>query len=249
MVILERREAIRKRHRIRKRRFYIVLTVFIILFGALLYYFLRAPEPVAAPDSARNLVIVPTPTPYLERGTGGGTELTLSLTDPDTKNNRDLALFAEEAWSRQWGYVWGTFGDILTGELLSFKREQYPEDVGDYEDFIRTTWLGRRTADCVGLIKAYAWYDPYSGSIGYCAGELPDWSTESLFEAAAESGPVDTIPEIPGLIVYREGHVGIYMGDGIVIESKGTELGVVKTKLSESEFTHWFKCPCIEYDE
>lgn len=46
-----------------------------------------------------------------------------------------------------WGYVWGTYGNVLTQSLFDYKLKQYPEGVGDYEDFIRENWLGRRTAD------------------------------------------------------------------------------------------------------
>ncbi len=231
----------------RKARFWLVVFLLTALV-CLIWPKDRETPPAASipPPQIRFPVIAPEP--YLEYGTGSGTEISATLTDPDTKNSRDLAAFAEEAWNRQWGYVWGTFGDVLTEELLLYKQEQYPEDLAEREEFIRETWMNRRTADCVGLIKAYAWYDPESGAIGYCDGDFPDWGTDDLFAAAEEKGPLSTIPEIPGIVVFREGHVGIYMGNDIVIESKGTEYGVVKTKLSESDFTHWMKCPYIEYN-
>lgn len=34
-----------------------------------------------------------------------------------------------------------------------------------------------------------------------------------------------------------------------MIEAKGTKYGVVKTKLSKGKWTHWYKCPYIEYIE
>lgn len=248
---MERREEIRKRHRTRKRRFWLSVFLLTLLSCAACVHFIRddpeAPEPtgftiVPSPE--------PSPEPYMEYGTETGPEISVaSFTDPHTKNNLDLALFALEAWEHQWGYVWGMFGDVLTEEWLSFKREQYPEDVGEQEELIREKWMGRRTADCVGLIKAYGWFNPTTGEITYDSGAMPDCSTEDMIAEAQDTGTLDTIPEIPGIIVYREGHVGIYIGGGFVIEAKGTEYGVVKTKLSESEFTHWFKCPYIEYSE
>lgn len=39
------------------------------------------------------------------------------------------------------------------------KLEQYPDGVGNHEAFIRANWLGRRTTDCIGLIKGYGWLD------------------------------------------------------------------------------------------
>lgn len=231
----------------RKARFWLVVFLLTALVCLIWSKDPETPPAASVPPPQIRLPII-TPEPYLEYGTGSGAEISVTLTNPDTKNSRDLAAFAEEAWNRQWGYVWGTFGDVLTEDLLLYKLEQYPEDLAEKEEFIRETWMNRRTADCVGLIKAYAWYDPESGAIGYCDGDFPDWGTDHLFAAATEKGPLSTIPEIPGIVVFREGHVGIYMGDGIVIESKGTEYGVVKTKLSESDFTHWMKCPYIEYN-
>ena len=40
------------------------------------------------------------------------------FTDPATKNSADLAIYAASAWNSGWGYVWGTFGQVLTPELM-----------------------------------------------------------------------------------------------------------------------------------
>lgn len=85
----------------------------------------------------------------VEHGTSYGNEIDISgFVSPDTKNNLDLAAYAIQAWENNWGYVWGTYGNVLTQSLFDYKLKQYPEGVGDYEDFIRETgWAaGRRTA-------------------------------------------------------------------------------------------------------
>ena len=51
-----------------------------------------------------------------------------------------------------------------------------------------------------------------------------------------------------GLAVWRDGHIGVYIGGGYVIEAMGTKYGVVKTKLSERSFTNWLEIPYIDYD-
>ena len=79
------------------------------------------------------------------------------LTDPTTKNAADLVTYVTNAWNSGWGYVWGTYGQTLTPELLQYKLTQYPDGVGKYANFIQANWLGRHTADCVGLIKGYGW--------------------------------------------------------------------------------------------
>ena len=68
--------------------------------------------------------------------------------------------YAIHAWESGWGYVWGTYGSVLTDSLFAYKLEQYPDGVGSYADFIRANWLGGRTTDCVGLIKGYGWLNP-----------------------------------------------------------------------------------------
>lgn len=99
----------------------------------------------------------------VEYGSGYDNEIDISgFVDPSTKNNLDLAAYAIQAWANNWGYVWGTYGNVLTPALFEYKKQQYPDGVGNYADFIKEHWLGRRTADCIGLIKGYGWLDTKS---------------------------------------------------------------------------------------
>ena len=173
----------------------------------------------------------------------------LVLSSPDTKSSADLTAFAIHAWENGWGYVWGTFGDVLDKSALADRVARYPSALGPHLDFITENWLGYRAADCSGLIKAYGWYEPGVG-INYGANGFPDWDANTMFENAQESGPIDSIPEIPGLAVWCDGHIGIYIGGGIIVEAMGTEYGVVKTELSGytgSRWTHWLKLEGINY--
>ena len=170
-------------------------------------------------------------------------------TDPATKNNLDLVQWAIAAQRNQWGYVWGTFGQVLDNNLYNAKLQQYPEEVGRYADFIQSNWLGGRTADCVGFIKGYSWLDANTLQVGYAVNGMPDISADQMYYYATEKGSIDTIPEIPGLAVWHEGHIGIYIGGGVVIEAKGTRHGVVQTQLANSSWTHWLKIPYINYVE
>lgn len=169
--------------------------------------------------------------------------------DPSTKNNLDLVQWAIAAEKAGWGYVWGTYGRVLTESSLEAKLQQYPEAIGEYEDFIRANWIGKRTADCVGLIKGYGWFNPETGEIGYAVNGMPDIDANRIYEYASEKGPIDTIPEIPGLLVWQEGHVGIYIGGGEVIEARGTRYGVVRTQLNARGWEGWAKIPYIDYIE
>lgn len=172
---------------------------------------------------------------------------TAGYTDPTKKNNIDLCIWAEDALANGWGYVYGTFGTILSNSILDYKTEQYPIEVGANRDFIRANWLGGRTADCVGLIKGYSWLDAETGQINYGTNGMPDLGANGMLNSATEKGTIDTLPEIPGIAVWHDGHIGIYIGDGYVIQAYSTKKGVIKTPLSYNNWTHWLKIPYIEY--
>ena len=194
--------------------------------------------------------------------TGGGTfngayepggnapmELVASMfTDPATKNSADLAIYAANAWSSGWGYVWGTFCQVLTPELLQYKISQYPEGVGDEADFIRSHWLNRRTTDCVGLIKGYGWLNTETMEIQYGSNGMSDVGADGMYYSASRKGNIETMPDTPGLAVWKSGHIGVYIGNGEVIEAMDTRYGVVKTKLQGRGWTHWLEVPGIKYD-
>ena len=87
--------------------------------------------------------------------------------DPYTKNNEDICTWAWIAYENNWGYMYGTYGNILTKSKLDSMCQQHPNDVGKYRSIIEQTGLGRRTCDCVGLIKGYLWYDPSKEDVVY----------------------------------------------------------------------------------
>jgi hypothetical protein len=182
------------------------------------------------------------------RGDGVSIELDISaFTDPATKNNLDLVTYAENAWENGWGYVWGTCGWVLTDSLFASKLAQYPDGVGSYEDFIRENWLGGRTTDCVGLIKGYGWLNVSDMSIGYGINGMPDVGADQMYANATVKGDMPSMPDTPGLAVWHSGHIGVYIGNGEVVEAMGTKYGVVKTKLSERSWTAWLEVPYINY--
>lgn len=174
---------------------------------------------------------------------------TSNYTDPNIKNSTDLVLWAEYAADKGWGYVYGTYGTVLSESMLTAKMEQYPDEVATKEQFIRETWLGKRTADCVGLIKGYGWFNTVSQETVIGANGMQDLSANGMYDAATVKGEISTIPETPGLAVWKDGHIGIYIGDGNVIEAYNTERGVIRSVLSDGGWTHWLEVPSITYEE
>ena len=140
-------------------------------------------------------------------------DIDLSNTD---KNNLDLVKWAQMAYDNKWGYVWGSHGNVLTANELKRLEKTFGSHVTDKEEYIKSHWLGRRTSDCVGLIKGYGWYDETSGTIKYGTNGMKDVTADGMFNAAVEKGPISTMPDIPGIAVWHQGHIGVYIGNGYV---------------------------------
>lgn len=162
------------------------------------------------------------------------------------KTAKGLVDHAQRALREKWWYVWGTFGNLLTQQLLDTKATQYPQYNGGSNYAVHKRHLGETACDCVGLIKGYCMWDDLRDKPVYKASL--DVNTNMIFAAAREKGPINTIPEIKGVCVYMPGHVGVYVGGGWVIECAGGR-GAVRTPIKNgTPWTHWFKCPYIYYD-
>ena len=180
-------------------------------------------------------------------GSAYNTNISFEEYDEKKKNNLGLVQWAIQAHENGWGYVYGTYGNVLTESLLQNRASVFGGQVTNYMDFIRQNWLGKRTADCVGLIKGYGWYNAESGEIKVGSNGMMDVSANGMFENATVKGTIDTIPEVPGLAVWSDGHIGIYIGNGEVIEAMNTIRGVTRTQLAGREWTHWLQIPYISY--
>ena len=108
--------------------------------------------------------------------------------------------------------------------------------------------LPKHTADCVGLIKGYGWLSTDTMAIDYGTHGMPDIGANEMYYSATRKGTIETIPDTPGLAVWKSGHIGVYIGNGEVIEAMGTKYGVVKTQLEGRGWTHWLEVPGIEYE-
>ena len=146
------------------------------------------------------------------------------------------------------GYVWGTFGQVLTEGVLKSKVTQYPQEVGGKLDIIKSKWMGKTVTDCVGAIKFYLWLDD-AGKVQYDS--KTDRSAGGMLKAASVKGPIATMPNRPGLAVCVDPtHIGVYIGDGKVIEANSTAKGWIMTPLRglhATKWTHWCEVPGIDY--
>lgn len=146
------------------------------------------------------------------------------------------------------GYIFGEyFARIITEEIIQAKAKQYPRQYTP--KYVRRSrkWIGKLAGDCSGLIKAFFMTGP-DGKIAYSAAF--DRNSTSLMRSCPINGPITSIPlDRPGLLVFAPGHVGVYIGDGWVVEARGVDYGVVKTRLSERPWQSWGELEDLDYSE
>lgn len=159
-----------------------------------------------------------------------------------SKTGQGLAEYAKAQLGRP--YWWGTFGQRATPELLRQKRQQYPSyyQSSDYDQ-----QMGLRVHDCCGLIKGYLWSDGPDGTPRYNGAQ--DFSVQGFFSRCRTRGGMKDMPEIVGCLVFEAGlgHVGVYVGNGQVVEAMGHAYGVVQTRLKERSWAYWGLPDMIEY--
>ncbi len=140
-------------------------------------------------------------------------------------------------------YWYGTFGQAASKSLYTQKKKQYPS-------YYEWSYAGEtaKVHDCVGLIKGYLWCDsPEDNTPLYNSAQ--DKSANGLRDICTTKGAMSTMPDVPGVLVFMDRHVGVYVGSGEVIEARGHKYGVVKTKLSARPWTSWGYCPYLTYDK
>lgn len=163
-------------------------------------------------------------------------------------------------------YWYGTCVYKATNSLLSRKKNQYQSHytesrMSKYRQHIAGNAV---VSDCIGGCKGYAWTNGGQGvleAIGtdksitskYGSHGCPDKGANSMFSWAKSKGmdwgTIDTLPEIPGVALYKDGHAGYYIGDGYAVEWKGFNAGCVKTQVKKRPWTHWYKLPFINYGD
>lgn len=143
-------------------------------------------------------------------------------------------------------YIYGTFGQLGNAKLLSSKHSQYPNYVtAKRVEIVKANpskYFDKPWHDCSGLIKGYLMRKGLS--VVYCPNY--DLSADSFYNKSTRKGDISSIPEIPGLGLWRKGHFGVYIGGGRCIQAKGFDYGVIESDLSG--FTNWCEIPFINYD-
>lgn len=138
------------------------------------------------------------------------------------------------------GYVFGCNGYVLTEALLKTFASRYPKQyTASYIERTRK-WLGKESYDCSGLIDVF---------LGI------DYSAAGYYSRSTKKGKIvsySDMPNVPGLLVFRMDasghvyHIGVHIGNNVVIDARGVDYGVVKRERT-SIWTHWGYCNLIDY--
>lgn len=168
------------------------------------------------------------------------------------KNNFQALQYAKHFLDLKAPYWYGCFSQRGSQQLLDEKRRQYhwqyPPEKWTEESF--TSQFGQRVFDCIGLaVKGYMFNKDNNFDSDPVYQSKYDYSADGFYDICSEKGPFENMPDIPGLIVHKKGHVGIYVGKKngkkIVIECKGHAYGTVSG--SSTAWQHWCKCPWWQY--
>ena len=155
------------------------------------------------------------------------------------------------ALENDWGYIWGTAGVMWTAA----RQEQLNNTTDPDREAGRKygkKWIGHMDADCRGL---FAWALAQLGSYMY-HGSNTMWEKYCTAKGELKNGKrTDGQPLKPGTAIFtynktkqNRGHVGLYIGDGWVIEASGTINGVIKSKITISKWVEWGELKRVNYE-
>lgn len=161
-------------------------------------------------------------------------------------------------------YAWGCFGCPLTEAIVNSNAKQYPNQysLAKRNELITAGKSGAFGFDCVNLIKGIAWgwngdKTKTWGGANYATNGVPDITADQMISKCSEvSTNFSNI--VPGEAVWLPGHIGVYVGGGVVIEATPKwENGVQKSaienigKVAGLPSRRWSKhgkLPFIVYD-
>lgn len=165
-------------------------------------------------------------------------------------------------------YWYGTCVYMCTKSLLKSKTKQYPTHYGSSRTSTYEKHIAARNIcmDCIGLIKGFFWTNGGEGVLEYLNGGAeyknkygsngcPDKGANGMLSwlksKGCKNGKIATMPDVPGILLFKSGHVGVYVGNGYAVEAQGFAYGVVKTKVSKRPWTEWAYLPAslIDYGD
>ena len=149
-------------------------------------------------------------------------------------------------------YWYGTFGQKCSYELMAEKKKAYPSyyDQSKYSvKFTDQIVAGMKCCDCSGLIKWILWSESIENDTPhYNAIPGTDLSANDMIsKGCTDVGSISNLPEIPGLILWKNNHVGIYLGNGKAVEARGHDWGIVISDVASRGWQKYGKLKWFDY--
>lgn len=162
----------------------------------------------------------------------------------------ELVVKFKKSLDEGWGYIWGKTHEMWSAEKQAAYEKAY---AGDTDRAMSVKyggkWAGHWVTDCSGLF-AY-WFSQMGGKMYHGSNTMyKAWCTSKGQLKAGKRTDGQSLK--PGTAIFtgteeKHGHVGLYVGDGLIIEAKGTTDGVVKSKITESRWTYWGELKGVDY--
>ena len=154
----------------------------------------------------------------------------------------------EQALNEKWGYIWGTAGESWTAAKQAELEKTTDEDRAQGRKY-GSKWIGHTVADCSGL---FSWAFRQLGGYMYHGSDTMYRKYCTQKGELKKGKRTDGGALKPGTAVFvwngkKYSHVGLFIGNGIVIEAMGTINGVTTTKVSASKWTHWGELTGVDY--
>ena len=122
-------------------------------------------------------------------------------------------------------YVYGSIGGIVTNSLINQKKAQYPSfyTASRTAKIRATVGKGYFGFDCVNVIKSILWgwngnKNAAYGGAKYCSNGVPDVSADGMISLCKNVSSSGWSRIQVGEAVWMSGHIGVYIGNGLVIE-------------------------------
>ena len=160
----------------------------------------------------------------------------------------DLIAKFRQALEEKWGYIWGTSGEQWTAAKQAELEKTTDDDRAQGRKY-GSKWIGHTVADCSGL---FTWAFRKLGGTMYHGSDTMYRKYCTQKGELKKGKRADGAALKPGTAVFvwngkKYSHVGLFIGNGIVIEAMGTINGVTTTKVSASKWTHWGELTGVDY--
>ena len=155
----------------------------------------------------------------------------------------DLVEHCMRFYREGWGYIYGAYGQIWTQAKQNAATDEQTRRYGQQ-------WVGKHVIDCSGV-----WWLAMKelGSYMY-HGSNTMWNKYCVDKGRLSKGKRTDGKELKvGSAIFtgiKDGdhnHVGIYIGDGMVLEAGGCQWGVILTKVTLSKWTCWGEMKYVDY--